>query len=263
MKDFSSILRWCAAALLGAGLGVPATAVGPVKFVATAVIVKSWGNCGESLPIWRELNDNWSNYGRVKVRIGSHPALCSDREITYEALAASGAQTVILSNPAGGNMRYNRRELQALARYASEGHNLIGTYALLYNPISGVDNRLLARLFGLPGNVEYGIADAVANPLVYDIVDGHQLFRDVGDPYLGRGFVASQAPVDGSWGPEDYGKARPLAVAGDNKSVVLGFCGEGFHSLYVSHMPEHHGGQADNQLIYNFIVAGLRNTCRR
>ena len=112
-----------------------------------AVVVKSWGACGSGATLWESLNANWSSYGSTSIEIDySNPDLCNG-PITHAALAASGADVVIISDPAGGIQQYSDLEISALSDYAREGHNVIGTFLVFqwYD----VDNRGLAPLFGL------------------------------------------------------------------------------------------------------------------
>ena len=108
------------------------------------------------------------------------PLLCGDAETTYEALVASGAQTVIISDPAGGARRYSADEVAALTRYAQEGHDLIGTFLLFTH--RGVDNRILAPLFGQDPDARYDTADNIVPH--FEIRAGARLFEGMDGSYV-------------------------------------------------------------------------------
>ena len=89
---------------LSADRATPAFAGEGVK----AVVVRSWSDCGSTGVIWREINANWANHGTTPVHIDyTIPDLCYG-PVTYEALAASGADVLIISDPAGGIKQYRR-----------------------------------------------------------------------------------------------------------------------------------------------------------
>ena len=112
-----------------------------------AVVVKSWDECS-GWDVWRDLNVNWSNFGSVPVSIDySNSALCSSTStITLSALQATHAHTVIISDPSGAHLQYSASEISAIQQYAKQGHNVFGSFLVLW---WGTDNRGLAVLFGL------------------------------------------------------------------------------------------------------------------
>lgn len=238
-----------------------AGAVAKTQDTVTAVLVKSWGGCGSSIVVWEALNAHWADFGSVPIHIDTtNPDLCSFGQITYEALAASGAQTVILSDPAGATLRFVRSEVEALQRYAEEGHNLIGTFLLLAH--RNVDNRALAPLFGLPRDVPYGtVGDG--EPLTFKIKADAPLFMGLGTHYKSGGYLFSQAPADGAWNAVDSGRARYLAMSRGRQSAIIEHCAPAYRALFVTHMPEYGGNREDQQLLYNAIVAGTQPGCSK
>jgi hypothetical protein len=259
--------RAIASAMLAALLSIaclpPTRAAGAVaktQDTVTAVVVKSWGGCGSGEVVWEDLNAHWADFGSLPIHIDTaNPDLCSG-QITYEALAASGAQTVILSDPAGATLQFARSEVEALRRYAREGHNLIGTFLLL--AYRDVDNRALAPLFGLPGDVSYVLLEGPV-PLTFKIRADDPLFNGLGAHYESSGYPESQAPADGAWNFADSGRARYLAMGRDRHAAVIEHCAAAYRALYITHMPEYGGQREDQQLLYNAIVAGAQPGCSK
>lgn len=250
------------AALLSLAFLPPTRAAGAVaktQETVTAVVVKSWSHCGSGGVVWADLNADWADFGSVPIHIDTaNHDLCNGGRITYEALVASGAQTVILSDPAGAGLTFARSEVAALRRYAHEGHNLIGTFLLF--AYGGVDNRALAPLFGLPSDVPYVDVDG-AGPLIFKIMVDAPLFSGMGTRYKSNGYPRSQAPGGGAWNFADNGRARYLAMARERHAAVIEHCAPAYRALYITHMPEYGGGRDDKQLLYNAIVAGAEPGC--
>lgn len=240
--------------------------VAAAQGAVTAVVVKSWEGCSSNQLAWDDLNANWSNYGTRRIHVDyADPQLCGSGAITYEALVASGAQTVILSDPAGGNIAWTAAEADALRRYAEEGHNLVGTFALLTNPAGRIDNRVLAPLFGLDAQAPYVIEERTSDPaLPFTLAwSQHPLFDGVARPYVSTGYASSQTPADRAWNGSDRGAARTLAYSDARHAAILQYCGSGYRAIYATHMPEYESGTDDHQLLYNAIVSGAQPGCRK
>jgi hypothetical protein len=218
--------------------------------VIDAVVVRSYDYCSGSGVIWDSLNAAWSSYGSVPVHIRyAAPGLCSGT-ITYDALVASKADVLILSNPAGGILQYSPSEISAIQQFASEGHNLIGTYLLLqYAPI---DNRGLAPLFGLPGGAVYTEAEYII-PTYTFLEAGNPLFKHLAAPYASSGYNWSQVPASGTWNQAALNGARLVGTNADQTAAVLAYDAPGYRAIYITNMPEYLGGAADAQFFYNAI----------
>lgn len=216
-----------------------------------AVVVKSWSFCDSNLVIWESLNASWGDYGSIPIEIDySYPGLC-DGPVTYDALAASGADVVILSNSAGGLRQFSSQETRALRQYVREGHNVVGT-ALLFIHHS-IDNRGLAPLFGIRTSVRYQRAASV-DP-TYDLLEpNNRLFVGLPDPYVSSGDWSSQVPTDDSWDEADLRGARFAGEASDSRGVILVHQTPTYVGTYVSSMPEYGGGVQDHQFLYNAIT---------
>jgi hypothetical protein len=143
----ASILRWLPVLAVAAVLAVvgaagaadrtppggpgPASAEaasGAGRAVVEAVVVKSWSGCRSDNVIWAALNAGWQSYGSTSIHIDYRNSALCDGPVTYDALEASGADVVILSDSAGGAHQLSADEIAAIGRYADEGHDLIGSY---------------------------------------------------------------------------------------------------------------------------------------
>ncbi len=217
-----------------------------------AVVVKSWGNCTSNGVIWDDLNANWSRYGPLPIFIDySNPGLCGDT-YTLADLEASGASVVILSDPAGkgSGTPFTADEINALRTYASEGHNLVGTF--LTFAFGGIDNRNLAPLFGLRQS-NYALVSVT--PRYHLKRPNYPLFRDLPHPYVSSGYAQSQIPGDGVWSANELlGTTGVAATSAQATAAIVADEGLGFNSIYVSSMPEYGGGPQDEQFFYNAIV---------
>jgi hypothetical protein len=236
------------------------TADEPPVPTATAVVVKSWSGCGSDEVVWNALNRDGAQFGDVRVRIAYHDRALCDRasEVTYDALEASGAQTVILSDPAGGGAQFDASEIDAITRYVQEGHNLVATFLTLQ--YTDIDNRGLAPLFGLDAAVTYGRRKSASGS--YTLRPHAPLFAGLGGQYDTGGYLASQKPPGGHWTNAAADEGRILAFDVDRKAAILQYCGAGFRSILFTQMPEYHGNAQDQQVLYNAIVMGRKPGCR-
>ena len=234
------------------------TAVTPIK----AVVVRSWGGCSSGSLPWGDLNANWSTYGSLPISINfSNPALCaglSPVTITYANLVASGANVVILENPAGGNQQYSTSEIAALKQYAQAGHDLIGTYAT-FEYASTYNNAGLAPLFGLPASITFDPATVAVTPTYSVSETTNLLFTGIGSSYASGGYAQSQVPTDGVWGSEDLNGARFVAKTSDNLAAITVYDQGKYHAIFISSMAEYTGNAADEQFFYNAITYTQRS----
>jgi len=227
----------------------------------TAVVVKSWGQCSSAGLVWDDLNANWSSYGSVPISIDyANPDLCGT-SFTLAALEASGANVVILDDPAGGQQQFSADEVSALQTYASEGHNLLATYLTFGYPTSGIDNSALAPLFGLKQQAGWTGGD-VESSATYSLrpKKAKALLHLIPNPYVSTGFDYSQRPGDGTWSKNTLNndtKATKIAgINGDKSAAIIAFQGSGYYAVYIATMPEYGGGTSDQQFIYNAIIHG-------
>jgi hypothetical protein len=219
-----------------------------------AVVVRSWGNCGAGSLIWDDLNANWSSYGTIPISIDySDPALCgTDAVVTLAALEANGAQTVILSDLAGGNQQWSPAEVGALKQYAQQGHNVIGTFVSFV--WGSIDNTALLPLFGLSQAQTYGGGINPITPTYNLRFPGLPLFRDVGNPYVSSGYNFAQTPADGVWSANELTSGRLVGRNADGQAAIVVRKAPTYYSIYIANMPEYQGATADKQFFYNAII---------
>lgn len=219
-----------------------------------AVVVRSWGNCGSNSLIWDDLNANWSSYGTIPIAIDySDPTLCGDTSVvTLAALQANGAQTVILSDLAGGTQQWTQAEVNALKQYAQQGHSVIGTYATFV--WGTTDNTALLPLFGLSSAQTYAGGINPITPTYNLRFPGLPLFRNVGNPYVSSGYSFAQTPVDGVWSANELTSGKLVGRNADGQAAIVVRKAPTYYSIYIANMPEYQGGTADKQFFYNAII---------
>ncbi len=219
-----------------------------------AVVVKSWSLCDSWYVIWDTLNSSWQDYGSVPIEIDySYPGLCDGSRVDYQTLVDSGADVVILSDPAGGLQAFSQDEIKALSRYAREGHNVIGTY--LAFSWRGFHNPGLAPLVGIDEATRYGPSVSVT-PAYDELEPDNSLFRNIPDPYVSSGLPVSQVPSDGLWDAGELAGARYVGKTSDSKAAILVAQKPTYTGIYISTMPEYVGGTQDLQFFYNAITYG-------
>jgi hypothetical protein len=167
-----------------------------------------------------------------------------------------GADVVIVSDPAGGLWSWSDDEIMALQEYASQGHNLIGTFAL-YQWLD-TDNRGLAPLWGHREDLDYlHDVEPPADPFAHLIAPTHCLFSNITNPMQQGGYEFVHVPNDDdSWNDPDLNGAEFVARSASGKNVVTTYHAEGYEAYYISYMPEFQGGEdfEATQFLYNAIV---------
>lgn len=229
---------------------VPAGAV-PVS----AVVVKSW-NDGSSASGWRELNTEWPMYGDIPITIDTTTLLM--RNFTYADLVNSGADVIILSDPAGGVNQYRTEEIDAVAQYASEGHNVIGTYLVF--AWSDRDNRGLAPTFGLRSDLAYNTTEiGISN--IFNMISAFEcLFGGIPEPsWKSSGYPFTQSPAGTlQWTDDTLAGATIVADSDNLRAIASIYDGGTYSGIYISNMPEFYGSAVDKQLLYNALTCYVR-----
>jgi hypothetical protein len=222
--------------------------------VVLAVVVHSWSGCSSDLVIWDELNADWSSYGSIPIHIDyDYPGLC-DGPITYDALVASGADVVILSDPAGGTAQFSASEVAAIQQYANDGHNVVGSYLVFF--YANIDNRALAPIFGLDPGVEFLTEEHAATATYRLSRPNAPLFDDIRHPYVSEGYPYSQTPADGIWSLNEAAGSTYVAMNQLRDATILVYRTQNYVASYISSMPEYQGGTKDLQYYYNAITFG-------
>lgn len=220
-----------------------------------AVLVRSWNNCNSTSTIWESLNNNWPNYGTTPIYIDyTNNDLCGGT-ITYNNLVASGADVVILSDPAGGGEQYTPTEIADLETYAQEGHNFIGTFLLLQFDPTDTDNRELAPIFGLEASGNYTSTTTPLTPTYNFLEPNFPIFNNMGASYTSGGYPFYQIPTnDGTWDNNDLAGARYIAKTADDAAVITVYDTPTYSAIFIANMPEYQSGAIDERFIYNAIT---------
>jgi pimeloyl-ACP methyl ester carboxylesterase len=224
-----------------------------------AVVVKSWGGCTAPDMVWDDLNQRWREYGSISIHVDyAHPGLC-DGPVTYQKLVDSGADVLILSNPAGGGKQFSTEEIEAIQQYLQEGHDLIGTYAVFQ--YGYVDNHSLAPLFGL-ATTSYKTEPRPQPPVYEFSLPEHSLFVNLSNPFSSYGYSSVQVPNISVWTDTHLDGAVYLAKTSEQHAAILVYEIEEYRAIYFSNMPEYGGEMADRQLLYNAITLSRKSESR-
>jgi hypothetical protein len=136
-----------------------------------------------------------------------------------------------------------------------EGHNIIGTYIIVYPGQTGVE-----ALFGL--NVigsEYSSANG--NQEWMQIMTGSSLFTNLHATWDGTSWPGIFYPTLG-WS-SIVGDAKIAAQNGDGTGVITVYQTSTYVGIYLAYMPEYEGGTDDTQLVYNAITySGSNSECK-
>jgi hypothetical protein len=213
-----------------------------------AVVVKSW-NSTESALIWPHINAYWWKYGNTEVTIDDS-SLIDVQSFTLQDLINSGADVIILSNPAGANKQYTQSEIQAVTDYCYAFHNLLGTHEVFQSSLC--DNRSLARLFSFEETIQYYSTEV--SPIYYYQNSTTYLFNNMIEPYISNGYAYSQVPGMGNWITSGVRYAEVVGLTQDTSAIITQYHTGAFWSVYISSMPEYFGDSLDAQFLYNAIT---------
>jgi hypothetical protein len=210
------------------------------------VVLKSWGQTS----IWDAMSTNWQNFGTTPVSVDDSTYVHTD--FTYQDLVNSGANVLVISDPAGGGQQYSQAEMDAVGKYAQGGHTVIGTYAVFQ--WGTTDNRGLAPIFGLNSTLEFDTSQVGISNLFQETRQNECLFTGIpGTSWQSQGYPYTQVPTSGSW-IGHRGKAMGLAESDKWVGAVGIFSAATFTSVYISNFPEYNGGTDDEQLLYNAVT---------
>lgn len=233
--------------VLGMAAGWPASALAaqpPVK----AAVVRSTGTLYLGQTIWSDLNSGWSNFGDVPVQI-DYTSLAGN--ITSQKLQATGADVLILSNPAF--FTYTQAEVNAIKEYVEAGHGLI----ISYGKFRSEDLRL-APLVGLSESISLGTGTATDPFWIEPATANHPLFDKVSEPY-----ISGVREVTTQWGAPPWPSVDGVAVSELLNEIISrrpGFVTHetpAYRGLYFSYYIENRSGgsnQQDMQVFYNGLL---------
>jgi hypothetical protein len=236
----------------------PASAPTQVAGAVHATLIHPWpSDCTFVADGWTRLAAHWRRFGTVPLSIDTTTFCDPLTQVTYDALVANGADVLVFSDVAGGNQHLTDDEIAAVARYAQEGHNVVGTYVTLF--WNGIDNRGLAPVFGIRPVAFTGALQKI-DP-TYAILRQSPLFRDVADPYVSSGFPFSETPASGSWTDDALRGAKIAAINADASAAVLTYRKCTYRATYITNMPEYGGSAIDLQVLYNALTRPKPKGC--
>lgn len=211
----------------------------PVK----AVVLRSSGNLySEIITNWQVLNTEWPLFGDTMVQIDY--TTLNKEDITYEDIADTEADVLIIS--CAYNWEFTDSEIEAIGRYAHEGHGLIATAGTLYQGVP--NNNKLAPLFGLDETVMW---EVTGTDLMHLVNTPHPIFTRVPNPLI---FPAVQTalPYDVRWDSNELTGGEYLAIGHYEESSIVAFRGLLYLSPWLEIIPPHYHHHL--QLIYNSIT---------
>lgn len=211
------------------------------------VLLKSYGETSG----WHELKTEWPKYGSKPIVIDDRTFLF--RDFTYQDLVDSGADVIVLSDPAGGLQVYSQDEIDAVAQYASTGHVVLGTFVVFqwYQ----TDNRGLAPIFGLSSQIAYNTFAVSLSNLFKKVGEDQCLFSGLSGGYWrSKGYPSTQRPISLLPWPAALAGASIAAESDVFNGIVSTFNGGTYTAIYISNFPEYRGGVNDKQLLYNAVT---------
>jgi len=224
----------------------------PPQDTIVAALVKSWAKFWGywDYLVWKDLSQNWSQYGASPIFIDT--TLLNKESFNHQDLTDIGPDMLIISGPSGAWKRFSQEEIEAVRDYAEGGHNVLGTYTLLFYAYGDttVDNRGLASIFGLDSTLAYSLRDFDRR---YHFNQGEYVFEGMESPYKSGGYNLSQVPDKGSWSSGDLVSSRVAAASLDSLAIVTFYPAGSYAAFFISSMPEYEGGETDKQFLYNAI----------
>jgi len=209
------------------------------------VLLPSWGTTSG----WSDLQSEWQNYGTIPLNIDDTTYIDSD--FTYEDLVNSGADVIVLSDPAGGGQQYSSAEISAVEKYAKAGHTVLGTFVVF--EWGGTDDRGLLPVFGFSSVGQY-TETPISNTFA-QVKNQACLFRNIPSPWQSAGYAYSQVPTPAlTWGDKALNLATLEADSDGATGIVTVYNGGTYTAVFISNYPEFGGGTDDLQLLYNSVT---------
>jgi len=211
----------------------------------------SWSLSTDPDLVYTDLMHNWFLYGIYRLEF-----LDVGKPVTFEKLAATEADVVLICNPAGGSVQYTEPEVEAIQEFLQMDAKGIFVSYLLNRGFAGCDDSLLAPLVGVDGDALSSLGEtSYAHSNVYDLVEpDHPIFAEISDPWNSGGYPYSQRLAVSSWHDAILGGAQIVAETTDSEAVVIAYRNAGWSGIWVTSMPDYRGNEVDKQFVYNSIV---------
>jgi len=217
------------------------------KRIVRVAFCPSWGRSQDPSLLYRDIANQWFRLGDCEIQF-----IDVYSPVTYEKLASTEADAVVICDPAGGNRQYSASEADAIQNYLITGNKgLFISYALNYGSFN---DAVLARLVGVNGTLLANTSSLHGN--TFDLLEpSHPLFLNISNPWYSNGYYDSQALNGSSWSEAvKSGEARILARTTDSLAYVIAFDNLIWRSVWATSMPDYHGNDEDMQFIYNSII---------
>ncbi len=210
------------------------------------LLLKSWGTTTG----WEDLKTEWPSFGQVPITIDDSTYISSD--FTYQDLVNSGADVIVLSNPAGGEKQYSQDEISAVSQYAAAGHTVVGTYAVFQWLTT--DNRGLAPVFGFLSTPQFNAEISISNLFEADNAP-RCLLTGIPAPWQSMGYPFTQLETfPGKWTHKALNLAFAAADSDSRLGIVSTYDAGTYVGIFISNFPEYNGGNDDLQLLYNAVT---------
>ncbi len=215
----------------------------PIK----VLLLPSWGVTTG----WEDLKTQWPKYGSAPIVIDDSTYISSS--FTYTDLVKLNPDVIVLSDPAGGVMQYSLDEMSAVQRYASDGHTVIGTFAVFQ--WNTTDNRGLMPVFGLNPKLVYSATATISN-LFVQVTSQSCLLTNLQSSWYSDGYPFTQSPATAAqtWTHSALGLATVVAQSDNLKGIVSVYNGGTYEGIFISNYPEFNGHTFDLQLLYNAVT---------
>ena len=165
------------------------------------------------------LGSFWRDFNSINSDITVDYSTLAISTITYDMLASSGADVLILGRSVGLTA-FDDDEINAITKYVNEGHGVIG----YYSSIAGSQDKL-APLWGLNRNVTY--SDNITFDRTSVKIEDHELFDDLNFPLA---TLNSSTVVPNSTWSEANLVGELLAQSNDKNAAVV----RNFNRVYYS-----------------------------
>ena len=204
---------------------------------------------------WNILNASWQNFGTTEILIDY--STFHNVEITYEELASSGANVIIITdnwNPYQIYGPFTESEAIAIADYINDGAGLYisggtfnnGEFYELQHQVT-----YLAPLVGLNENEYYYWNDGIYGPLYFE-VPFHTVLRNIQEPYESGFQWTTVIPSSGNWTDGAITTGTLIAKSLNNQTALV----VNGKRVYHSGLPEiaEPAMDSDLQFIYNVLM---------
>lgn len=220
----------------------------------TAAWVTGWGSTYTSGSLdWVSMMARQASYGSCTVSI-----VGVGRGWTAASLVATGAEVVIVGDPAGGTVQYTAAEIAAIQSYTSAGSGgIVVTFLLGYN---SYDERVLANLVGINSTYVTTAQDTLSSNSTIVLDTTHPLASGLPGTFTLTQYAYEQE-LTTSWAGALLSGGSVVMANSSSENVVIAYEGAAWNGVWFSSMPEYSTTSADRErALYNALVWGAGYT---